>query len=448
MQNPFDPFRAGDHEDRTVFIPMPGGRRRGGAAAAEIPAPGYLAVGERGGASLPAGVGVNPLLKSAASLFALVRQLRSTPRHDDIRNLREEVIRALRQFDADTRAVGVDAKTVAQAGYALCALIDEAVLGTPWGLNSPWGQQSLSITFYKENVAGEQLFGFLQRARELPRQNLDLLEFLYVCLSQGFEGRYRLEPGGLDRLSKIRTDLYELIRHERGEPTRELSPRWRGVIDRRPALSRYMPLWVTAAAAAAVVLLVFLVLNLKLNEDSDRVYAEIASLIPQSSAWQAPVIQPKADGLAARLRVTLAPEIREGLVDVRDLGQSVNIILFNRGLFPRGGAEIGSDFLPVVRKVGLFIQDNDLRGPITVVGHTDNLPIRTLRFPSNWHLSEARAEAVVRVLESSIPASTLRAVGRADGEPIAPNDTEAGRTQNRRVEIRIASNADAAARPK
>jgi type VI secretion system protein ImpK len=447
MQNPFDPFRAGDHEDRTVFIPMPGGRRRGGAAA-EAPARGYLPVEERGGAPLPAGVGANPLLKSAASLFALVRQLRSTPRHDDIHRLRDDVIAALQQFDADTRAAGVDAKAAAQAGYALCALIDEAVLGTPWGLNSSWSQQSLSITFYKENVAGEHLFGFLERARELPQQNLDLLEFFYVCLSQGFEGRYRLEPGGLDRLSRIRADLYEAIRRERGEPTRELSPRWRGVIDRRPALSRYMPLWVTAAAAAAVVLLVFLVLNLKLNEDSDRVYAEIASLIPQSSAWRAPAVPSKPDGLAARLRVTLAPEIRESLVDVRDLGQSVSIILFNRGLFPRGGAEVGSGFLPVVRKVGLFIQDNELRGPITVVGHTDNLPIRTLRFPSNWHLSEARAEAVVRVLESNVPATTLRAVGRADGEPIASNDSEAGRSQNRRVEIRIAANADAAARPK
>ena len=80
---------------------------------------------------------------------------------------------------------------------------------------------------------------------------------------------------------------------------------------------------------------------------------------------------------------------------------------------------------------------------ITVIGHTDNKPIHPdyqFKFPSNWELSSARASAVVRYFQETIglDPESLEAVGRAFYDPIAPNDTEEGRAQNRRVEIIIA----------
>jgi type VI secretion system protein ImpK len=73
---------------------------------------------------------------------------------------------------------------------------------------------------------------------------------------------------------------------------------------------------------------------------------------------------------------------------------------------------------------------------VLVVGHTDNVPIRTARFPSNWALSQARADAVQRVLAEAVAdPGRLTVEGRADTQPIASNADDAGRARNRRVEI-------------
>ena len=84
------------------------------------------------------------------------------------------------------------------------------------------------------------------------------MEFFYICLSLGFQGRFRVEPGGVDRLNRLRQDLYIVIARERGNAERALSARWRGVQDRSPGVSRFVPLWVIGAAAVAIVLLALL----------------------------------------------------------------------------------------------------------------------------------------------------------------------------------------------
>jgi len=77
-------------------------------------------------------------------------------------------------------------------------------------------------------------------------------------------------------------------------------------------------------------------------------------------------------------------------------------------------------------------------GQVLVTGHTDSSPIRTARFPSNWHLSEERAQTVRRLLiGGGVQADRVRAEGRADGEPLAANDTPANKALNRRVEITL-----------
>ena len=79
---------------------------------------------------------------------------------------------------------------------------------------------------------------------------------------------------------------------------------------------------------------------------------------------------------------------------------------------------------------------NTVTGKVLVTGHTDNLPIHTLQFPSNWYLSKARADSVVKLL-AAVSANPSRFIseGRADTEPVAPNTTPQGRAQNRRVDI-------------
>lgn len=448
MQKDDDLFRDPDEPDRTVYTPQPGGRRRGGAAAvasadAPVPPPplhGPEPVGTGVDPFLSEAMGRNSLLRAGSSLFSLVRQLRGTRRHMNIEGLRHTVIKSIKRFDQDARAAGHDAKTSQQAAYALCGLIDETVLSTPWGLESIWSKESLLITFFKEYKAGERFFDFLSKARELPNQSIDLLEFFYVCLSLGFQGRFGKEQGGVDKLNRMRQDLFGLIKAQRGEYERELSPRWRGVMDKRPSMARFVPTWVVGIAGLVIALFAYLGFSYHLSDISEITYNKINSLVPvtfqQAAATPQPIVPPKPDGFVARARITLEPEIKQGLVAVIDRGDTGVIVLFNRGLFPSGGAEVGSAVVPTIRKIGEFL--NQYPGtPVSIIGHTDNKPIRTVRFPSNYELSIARADAVAKTLVQTLAdKGRIRTDGRADTEPLESNDTEAGRAQNRRVEIR------------
>ena len=110
-------------------------------------------------------------------------------------------------------------------------------------------------------------------------------------------------------------------------------------------------------------------------------------------------------------------------------------VMTDKMLFARGQADLRPEemgLLATVAKITQTVPQN----PIRVEGHTDNLPIHTERFPSNWELSTTRATTVLRYFESQgVAPSRLEASGCADQRPLAPNDTEDDRARNRRVEI-------------
>jgi len=104
-------------------------------------------------------------------------------------------------------------------------------------------------------------------------------------------------------------------------------------------------------------------------------------------------------------------------------------------LFESGEAKIKPRAMPLIEKIGGLLQV-DAEHPINVEGHTDNVPIHSSQFPTNWELSTARASSVVRLLiADNAPAGRLGAVGYAQLHPIASNSSAAGRSRNRRVEI-------------
>lgn len=105
-------------------------------------------------------------------------------------------------------------------------------------------------------------------------------------------------------------------------------------------------------------------------------------------------------------------------------------------LFASGSARLEPQWLPLLGRFGPVIQSSG--GTVTVEGHTDNRPIESAAFPSNWELSSARAGAVVRFFESQgLPGSRLQSAGFADTRPLDDNNTPEGRQKNRRVEIMI-----------
>ena len=105
------------------------------------------------------------------------------------------------------------------------------------------------------------------------------------------------------------------------------------------------------------------------------------------------------------------------------------------GFFEPGAAVVAPGFRPLLPSIGQALAT--LPGKVLVSGHTDNQPIRTMRFPSNWHLSKERAEVVRAELANQVEPARLRAEGLADTQPIADNATPAGRARNRRVEVTL-----------
>jgi type VI secretion system protein ImpK len=135
-----------------------------------------------------------------------------------------------------------------------------------------------------------------------------------------------------------------------------------------------------------------------------------------------------------KIEAVLGDQIQQGTVAGGEDATSVRVRLRNEQLFASGSAEMTSQFKPLVAKLaGVLAQE---AGHIRIVGHTDNQPIRTARFASNWKLSEARALTVGRLLVSGgVDIKRIEIEGRADTEPLASNDTAEGRAANRRVEV-------------
>jgi chemotaxis protein MotB len=152
--------------------------------------------------------------------------------------------------------------------------------------------------------------------------------------------------------------------------------------------------------------------------------------------------QDARDELAAtydRLVSALGPEIAADEVAIERANGSLTVAIVDLVLFPSGQATLTPGGQAVIDRVGAALQQVDRR-PILIEGHTDDVPIgRALagRFPSNWELSAAGATEVVKRLidHADLAAARLRAVGRADTEPVAGNETEDGRRLNRRIEI-------------
>jgi len=128
-----------------------------------------------------------------------------------------------------------------------------------------------------------------------------------------------------------------------------------------------------------------------------------------------------------------AGRIRPGSITMRITPDGLVISLHEAGFFPSGSAEIRASSIPVLSLLAVTLP----AGPLRVEGHTDNIPIHTAQFATNWELSTARATAIARLLleHGSINPPDLSAAGYAEFHPVASNATEDGRLQNRRVDI-------------
>jgi type VI secretion system protein ImpK len=462
-----DPFAEPDDTDKTVIRPNPGGRRTAGSGmqtpqpattdpepatvdptgrdAFGVPhasTPDQSEIAPAGGAGPAMSMtGMNQLTACASTLFSLISRIRNRAQHMDPDKLRQSVVAEVRAFESRALQAGISAQNVKVARYALCATLDDVVLNTPWGGQSSWGLQSMVGTFHRETVGGDRFYDLLARLEKEPGANIDMLEFLYMCMSLGFEGRLRVEPGGAEKLMAIRGALARIIRAQRGPLEHDLSPHWQGLDKPFRVLSAWRLVWISVAVLAALLAAEFLGLSYALSNSTERVIGQLSVIdagpVAQMRRRAPPPPQPPAPQAEDQLQKVegfLQPEIDDGIVEVFQQGNTLIIRIKGSGMFGSGSDELQAKFRDPVDRVARAL--NDETGPIIIAGHSDNVPIRSSRFPSNMYLSLARAKSVMagmaRVLDDP---SRLTAEGRSDREPIADNATRAGRAMNRRIEV-------------
>jgi type VI secretion system protein ImpK len=450
-----DPFAA--PSDGSVVRPRPGAGRRGRAEP-------FISPGDSGGTRLsgtrldgtrregtrtaatrtenraePHGTqfgdftvgGPNALLQAATPLLVLAGRLRTTRSHLDVGGLRRHTLTEIRRFEDRARAASVPSETVVAARYALCAALDEAVLSTPWGMQSEWAAQTLLVQLHREAWGGEKFFDMLDRISRDPPRHIDLMELQYACIALGFNGKFQVLDHGQAQLDDLQHELYRKIRAYRGTAESELSPHWRGVVDRRNPVIRYVPWWVVGALMLAVLTGGFGYFYNRLGTFAAPVNARLAGI--GLSDFTAPVEAAPSTGPG--LKGLLAADEQRGVLSVEEHGARTLVTLSAPDLFASGSAQVNRNYYEPLRHLASAL--DQVPGRVMVVGHTDDSPLRSLRYRDNYELSRERAVQVVELLKPAIgnPAR-LEWTGVGSSQPrYRPESTPENRAKNRRVEI-------------
>jgi type VI secretion system protein ImpK len=361
----------------------------------------------------------NPIMGAAAPVLLLLGQLRVSMLRAPFAQLMELVANAIQDFEEALIKAGVPEGQLKAAKYILCASADDIVQHIPNEERHVWTQFSMLSRFFGERLGGQRFFEEVDRSKIDPIINHPLLELEHACLALGFQGKYRTQPGGVAILQQEQRTLYETLRRVRPRPSDELSPHWQGqqtIIEHRRPL---VPIWAACAFAALAIFGAYAFLALERR----------APTPPPPPPPPSPQSQTAASGLAT--------DIAAGTIQLDETGDRIRLRIGSVALFASGEATVLETFRPVAARLVTVLQQH--QGTIRVIGHTDSTPIRTVRFPSNWHLSVERAKAVAAILRPGLSApGRLVVEGKGADEPIASNETPQGRAQNRRVEIIIA----------
>lgn len=229
------------------------------------------------------GHSINPLVDIAQPLFGLVirvRRMIELPQ-EDVSRLYENVRDHITALSEEVRQLGYDGATQLSFRYALCAFIDEAVMATPWGVGSRWKGRSLLSYHHNETWGGEKFFTVLARMQMDAAKYRDALEFKYLCLCLGYQGKYGQQHNNKDTLNAIITRLHEQLRQLRGDAPERLVDAPANIARLRRKLHRQWPLWTPWAVAAAVIAGAYLYFSLKLGAATQMVLDSLESILKQ-----------------------------------------------------------------------------------------------------------------------------------------------------------------------
>lgn len=396
------------------------------------------------GAGLDVSSSTNPIVAAAADLLILLGRLRTGLVEMQAVPLRDHVVREIGQFVQRAQEQGISPEDIRDARYALAATADDIVQKIPGADVAYWTQYSMAAELLNDRNAGIGFFTVLEQVMAYPSQRQQVLELLYVCLSLGFEGKYRTEANGLVMLSRIRQEVYQRLRSVTARPEPALSHKWLPVVLNGKRASARMPLWIVGAVAGAMVVAVFASLSWILSNDAQAANAKILAMHDRDRDIQ---IERAADtgytddyeadttGQLERILAQLAPDIEAGTISVAEKGDYIAVRLGRSIQFRSGSSDLQVNIDGLIGRIGAVLEGEP--GEIILEGHSDTVPLRgTGRYRTNEALSEARAQTVRDVLASYLSdAARMSVIGLGPAEPLDLSGTREAHATNRRVEI-------------
>ena len=351
----------------------------------------------------------NLMMTAAAPFLALIAGVRAGRVKINLPQLHGQVTALITRFDSVIHGRYTD-EEIKRAKYALAATADDVALNLP-GMEADgaeWARRSIVVRFFNENIGGDRFWRLLDEMVATPAQYLDLIELYHGCMAAGFEGRYRVLENGRREHLGVMQRAFQSLEHPRGLSNLELVPRWRGSPTPMGRLSFWTPMILAAAAASVLLLLIYIVLRVILAQTGAPAMAALKAVNPDQpmrlSRVAPPAPTPPAGAQLMRLKTFLAPEIAQHLVVVIEDATTTRVRTTVGQLFHPGSDQLDE--------------------------------ISTVTFPDNMALSKARAETVAALIRKPLShPERVTTEGYGDASPIASNDTAAGKTQNRRVEV-------------
>lgn len=392
----------------------------------------------------------NTLTNAFAALLEFAPELENAVAPDNPEVLRTRLYDELVRSRDAVVAGGSALSRADAAAWVVAALLDDLALNTPWGGASAWPRQPLVVMLRGDVDAGTQFFARLEELERHPNRDRDLLELQYQCLALGFRGKYRVPGRAGDRsLNSVRAAAAHFLRTPDSENA-PLSPNWAGVNAAEGPRGLIVPIWVLGVMALVGATILYVTLSIWLSERAEQLDTLVRALPPPERPVinriiprEAPVVAPVAVDfeLLPEFRGAAPAELAQALKG-RESVSLVTLIIqeSNPEVFQSSRAQLSDGFEPLIASIAKVIVDNkEVIGKITVVGHTDSVPLqRTNPFSTNQRLSEARAQTISTILtQHGVPADSLHAEGRAASDPIADNGTREGRALNRRVEVLV-----------
>lgn len=225
--------------------------------------------------------GINSLVTAAQPILSLLDRIQSSTKLPEAKSLHHKLMHELQAFETYALSFTYPEDFVIVGRFILCMTLDDILEKLSWPENDSWNDYKfIPPPAHDKQAAEEGVFVILERIKQNPSEYIDLLELVYLCLSLGFEGKYRHLPNGKNELDAIIEALYEIIRQQRGDLKDNLlmlAP----PLPKAPLFNFHHAVWVFFIFTGCILVALYISFNYMLNLNINSLLHDLQQILQQ-----------------------------------------------------------------------------------------------------------------------------------------------------------------------